>query len=84
VTRTDRDGDTELAQQAANAVDASRASGEVARTQPVQCRDRLLIERLDRYGVDRLVACSLEDRLRVGPVRLVAVAVTAHVGRRKQ
>ena len=46
----------------------------------MQCSDRLLIDRLDRHRIDRLVAGRLENRLGVGPIGLVTVAVAAHIG----
>lgn len=50
----------------------------------MQGGQRLLLDRLDRHGVDSLVATRLQDRDRIGPVRLVAVPITRDVGGRKQ
>jgi hypothetical protein len=75
---------SELAQDPPHRVDAGRPVRHVGRTQPVERRERLLLERLHRDRVDRLVPSCLENRHRVGAVRLVAVAVACYVGGRQQ
>jgi hypothetical protein len=76
VVGADRNGQAELAQDAADGVDASCAVGGPSRTQAVQSRKGLLRDGLDRNGMDLLIAMGLEQTLCVAPVGLVA----PHVG----
>jgi hypothetical protein len=75
---------SELTQNAAHGVDTSRTIGDVGRAQAMQRRERLLFDRLDRHGIDRLVATRLQERDRIGAVRLVAVPIARDVARRQQ
>lgn len=77
---TDRQGQAQLAQDAANGVDAGGAVADPGRTKPVQRRQGLLRDGLDRNGVDLFVAMGFEQALSVGAVSLVAPHIGLDVG----
>lgn len=84
VVGTNRQGQAQLAQDAADGVDASSAVTDPGGAQPVQSRECLLRDRLDRDGMDLLVAMSFEQALGVGTIGLVAPHVGFDVGRGQQ
>ena len=47
-------------------------------------RDRLLVDRLHRYGVDLIVATGFQQPLRIGAIGLVSSDVPMHVVRGQQ
>jgi hypothetical protein len=84
VVSSEGDEDSELAEQAAQGVDAGGAFGEPAGADAMQGGEGLLGDGLDRDGADLIVAVGLEHALGVGAVGLVAANVGAHGVRRQQ
>ena len=80
----ERDGDAEFPEQTADGVDPRRPGGEPGRAQPMQGGERLLVDGLDRHGLDLLVPLGLEQTLGVTAVGLVAGDVGTSSVRREQ
>jgi len=84
VVGTNGKSQAEFAQDAADGVDASGAIAGPGGAQPVQSRECLLSNRLDRNGMNLLVAMSFEQTFGVGTIGLVASHVGFDIGWRQQ
>jgi len=84
VPSSNRDGDSELAQQTAHEIDPCRPRRQPRGARPVQAGQGLLGLGLDGDRVEILIAVGFEEALRVSAVRLVTEHVRAHGVRRQQ
>lgn len=84
VVGADRQRQANLAQDAADGVDAGSAVADPGRAEPMQTGECLLRDRLDRDGMDLLVAMSFEQAFGVGTIGLVAPHVGFDIGRGQQ
>jgi hypothetical protein len=81
---SERDKDTELAEDASDGVDVGGTGSEPSGAKPVQGGEGLLLDGFDGDGVDILVAKGLEKAFGVGTVGLVAMNVGPDVLRGKK
>ncbi len=65
-------------------IDAGGAGLEIALAESVERAERLLLDGFHRDAVDRFVAGGLEERLGIGAIGLVPVAVASDVGGRQE
>ena len=85
VARAERNGgNPKFTQQASQAVQPSRACRQPGRAEPMERRNRLGVNRLHGDGVNVLVAVGLQERLRVGAIRLAASHIAVHIVRRQE
>lgn len=84
VPGTDRNVEAKLAQDSADEIDPRRAIGDPCRAQAVESCESLLRHRLDRYGVNLIVAMGLQQSFGISSVGLVPANVGAYVRGREQ